>query len=281
MPGAPHAAADSRDGYDPRFFDRMAAVEERHFWFVARRRIVAPVVRRAVAGRTSGYRVLEVGCGTGSMLGLLQRECAGGRVFGMDLYLEALAFARGRPQTARAALLQGDLAHGPFSRPFDVVCLFDVLEHLPDDERVLGDLHRLTAPGGALFLTVPAWPTLWSYFDVAAHHQRRYRPRGLGGKLAAAGFAVEYLTPMMAGYFPLMYLRRRWADLSARLGRATPAHERAVGDLEPPPLVNGLLSLLTRGEPALTGRGIRLPTGTSLLAVARKPAETPETPEIK
>ena len=256
-------------GYDARFFARFAEVEETHFWFASRRRIVAPLLAQAVAGLPPGAPVLEIGCGTGGMLGLLAEICGPERVVGLDLFLEGLALARARHPVH---LVQGDLQRSPF-RPAGLLCMFDVLEHLTADEEVLRDLHGLLAPGGRLLLTVPAWPALWSYYDVAQCHRRRYRPRDLAAKLAAAGFVVEYLTPILSGMLPLLLLDRFVAPLAARLGRARsrPGAEKALADLLPPPApINALLTHLLAWERPLVARRLRVPAGTSLLALAQR-----------
>ena len=148
--------------YDPYYFAPLAAIEDRHFWFRARNRTLAALLARLTAPLADGYRVLEVGCGTGNVLRVLEQTCRRGLVVGMDLYGEGLTFARGR---THCPLVRGDMSHPPFEARFDLIGLFDVLEHLADDRRVLRDVRAMLAPGGRLVLTVPAHPELWSYFD--------------------------------------------------------------------------------------------------------------------
>jgi SAM-dependent methyltransferase len=259
----------ARGRYDPGFFPPLFAVEDRHFWFRARCRVVATLAAQVVAGLAPGYRVLEVGCGTGNVLRALVEACGSGRVVGIDLFHEGLRYARGR---STAALVQGDLHRPPFAAPFDLVGMFDVLEHLPDDERVLHQLAELVKPDGALLLTVPAHPSLWSYFDVASRHLRRYTTRGLTATLGAAGYRVEYLTEYMSLLFPAAWLGRRLVGW--RHGRpaasAEQSRELAHGELRVIPVVNGLLGSLLAPEAPLIARRWRLPLGTSLLALARR-----------
>src|SRR5439155_18247453 len=117
---------------------------------------------------------------------------------------------------SRAMLIQADIHHSPLGVPASLVGILDVLEHLPDDVAVLRDLRRMLAPRGVLLLTVPAHQSLWSYFDEASNHQRRYSPRELREKLRAAGFNVEYLSQFMMPLFPVMWLGRRIAAVSRR-----------------------------------------------------------------
>jgi SAM-dependent methyltransferase len=252
--------------YDPRFFGRIAEIEDRHFWFCARNRVIAAAVRRVIAGLPTGYRVLEVGCGTGVVLRQLTKLCRDGEVIGMDLYSQAAVFASRR---AACRVIVGDILNPPPLGEFDVIGIFDVLEHLINDRQILGGLNRMLKPGGALILTVPTHMSLWSYFDVAARHCRRYATTELAHILRETGFEVEYLTEFMMSLFPLLWLVRRIKGGSGMMDRERAA-EKAATELKVIPVVNGLLKLILTWETFVIRRRWRLPVGTSLLAVARK-----------
>jgi SAM-dependent methyltransferase len=252
------------DMYDPRFFSRLWEVEDRHFWFRARNGAITALVASIVEDLDAGYRVLEVGCGTGNVLRHLERVCRRGHVIGLDLFHEGLRFARKR---VTCPLVQADMQQPPFRTQFEVIGLFDVLEHLPDDLAVLRSLHALLAPGGTLLLTVPAHMSLWSYFDEASCHYRRYAPRELERKLLESGFEVAFLTPYMMSIFPLVWLGRR---LAARGGKS--AADLASNELKITPGLNALLARLLAIEVRVLSARRRLPTGTSLLAVGKRGA---------
>jgi SAM-dependent methyltransferase len=249
--------------YDPYYFEPLAKVEDRHFWFRSRNRAIAAVLERLAGGLPGRCRALEVGCGTGNVLRVLEQACPRGLVVGMDLYQEGLAFARRR---TRCPLVRGDLSAPPFRKPFHLIGLFDVLEHLPDDRRMLGELHRLLAPQGRLLLTVPAHPALWSYFDRESGHQRRYRAAELREKLESAGYRIEYFSPYMAVILPLLWIGRK---LAALVDRRSNRH-RAARDLRVTAGVNQLLAGVLGLETGLIRRGRRLPFGASFLVVAAR-----------
>src|SRR4051794_27862985 len=188
--------------YDPTHFEKLFAIEQDHAWFKARNELIGEVAGEVTNDLPDGYRVLEVGCGTGAVLQVLEKRCRSGLVIGLDNFAEGLQFARHRTS---CPLVIGDANAPPFGEAFDLVGLFDVLEHLPDDEGVLRKMSSLLLPGGVLLLTVPANPDLWSYFDVASHHVRRYRLDELRSKLIAAGFDIEYITHFMRALVPVMW----------------------------------------------------------------------------
>jgi SAM-dependent methyltransferase len=255
--------------YDPDYFVHLFAVEDRHFWFRARNRTISRIAEQLVAGLAPGYRVLEVGCGNGNTLRVLEQICRGGTVIGMDVFAEGLPYARGR---VGCGLVRADIRRPPFTARFQLIGIFDVLEHLPDDRRVLNDLHAMLDPGGGLLLTVPAHPALWSYFDRASCHRRRYEPEELENKLSNAGFHVEYLTQYMSTIFPLVWLGRRVAFFFGknRTDTGELTHGLARQELRIVPVLNGLLTFLLTQEIRLIARRRRLLIGTSLLAIARK-----------
>lgn len=259
----------AREGFDPIYYTSLNANEARHFWHRARSRVIAGLVGELVGKRPGGCRILEVGCGTGNLLRVLVDVCRTGSVVGMDLFAEGLRYARRR---VTCALVQGDLRAWPFRVRFDLIGLFDVLEHLSDDEQVLHDLYAILAPAGHLILTVPAHPSLWSYFDVGSRHCRRYELADIEAKVMRAGFGIKYSTQYMAGIFPALWLRRRLSRGCERraVEDSQRIYELTARELTVIPVLNWLLYWLLAPEAGLIKRGVRLPIGTSLLVVARK-----------
>jgi hypothetical protein len=117
---------------------------------------------------------------------------------------------------------------------------------------------------------VPAHQSLWSYFDEVACHCRRYELDGLRSRCLDAGFQVEYATEFMSFLYPLMKLKRGWKDF-VRKKSGRNLEETAKDDMSINPLVNATLDRVGRAETSLIRRGVRLPFGTSIFLVARKP----------
>lgn len=257
------------EGFDPALFAALFAAEDRHFWYGARNLALKTVIQGLASQLPANYHVLEVGCGTGNTLRMLKEACpSAGIIVGMDLFDEGLQYARRRVQVP---LVRGHVDRAPFSVPFDIVGLFDVLEHIEDDASSLKQIRMLLKPGGYLILTVPARKKLWSRFDEEAHHCRRYESHELRERLMDAGFRVDYLTPFMAALYPLARVAR-WTT-----GRTNAVRHRmgivqkspVLTDLTVRPGLNEILGFVLKREAGALRKRRRLPIGTSLLAVAR------------
>ena len=260
MPNTP----DARDGYSPQFFEKLARIEDRHFWFRFRNRLLAYLVQDLAESLPQGFRLLEAGCGNGNVLRFLSATVRRGAVIGIDLFEEGLRIAR---QRSNAFLVRGDIHASPFQCQFEIICAFDVIEHLHDDRQALRDFHRLLADDGFLLLTVPGHMALWSYFDEAAGHYRRYSRKELERTLQACGFQVEFVTEFMMVLYPLLWISRR---VSGWLSRSKTPEEQSLTDFRVVPGLNLLLLLLLFWELPLIRRRIRIPLGSSLLAIARR-----------
>lgn len=252
-------------GYDPWFFEWVARAESKHFWFRARNRVICETVRRLTATFPTGSRILEVGCGTGGILAALREANPRAQVMGMDLHPDALRMAK---QRTDALLVAGDLRQPPFACPFNLVGAFDVLEHLPEDLQALSELRQLLTPGGYLLVTVPAHPELWSYFDVASRHCRRYRVPELREKLAACGLDVIYISEFMGVLYPLAWAKRKLLGGSTKLDREQ-SRRAAARELRVVPVLNALLTRWLGHEASRIAAGHKLRRGTSIIAVAR------------
>lgn len=253
--------------FNPAYFEQLFRIEDHHFWFKTRNEILSRVVAQLALSFPAEYKVLEIGCGNGNVLRFLQKACPGQLVVGMDAFDQGLRLALRRDCRR---VVQADARRHPFRSQFDLVGLFDVLEHVPEDERLLRDILEMLRPEGVLLITVPARKSLWSYFDEASGHCRRYELDELHRKLEACGYTVEYLTPYMLTLMPLMWCGRRIAGLARIFRRDHSASDLAARELRLTPIANGLLQFCLSNEIPRVVERRGLPFGTSLLAVARK-----------
>ena len=235
-------------------------VEDSSFWFAHRNRcIVATMLRLRPAGL-----VVDVGAGNGFVArGLTD---AGIETVVVEPGVDGArnAVQRGLRTVVRATFEEAGFA----PQSLGGIGAFDVVEHIEDDVSFLRSLGERLQPSGRLYLTVPAFSWLWSDEDHFAGHFRRYSPRLLRDTLSQAGLTVEYLTAMFA-WLPLPVFLAR--TLPSRMRRRAPPSERlAVEHSLPSGAVGSAFRALLDAEASAIARGARLPTGSSLLAVARK-----------
>jgi SAM-dependent methyltransferase len=242
----------------PDAYGEMAQVQATHWWYVARRAILRSQLRRM--DLPAGADILEIGSGTGANLDLLAEF---GHVMGLEMAAAAIALAKNR-RSGRAdeiVMRQGrcpeDLA--AISQRFDLICLFDVLEHIEPDEESLAALKCLLKPGGRLMLTVPAYPWMWGPHDEHLHHKRRYTRRTLSRRCERAGLSIESMSHFNTLLFPLAVLDRMLRKVTGTKGSATRT---------PAAPLNALLTRVFALEQFLLGR-LSLPFGLSLFLLAQ------------
>jgi len=206
-------------------------------------------------------KLLEIGCGTGFVLAAIREALPNAKLYGSELFSQALAFANERAPDA--TLFQLDARRMPFENEFDGVCVFDVLEHIEEDELVLGQIYQSLKPGGRMIVTVPQHPWLWSEFDECACHKRRYQRAELKRKVQTAGFDVVRCTSFVTALLPIMTISRLWQR--RRQPRPEPEMEFRLSAL-----VNFAFEKILGVERFLITSGISFPAGGSLLLVAQR-----------
>jgi SAM-dependent methyltransferase len=235
-------------------------VEEKHWWYVGRRRIIACLVERICAtSNNPNPSILDVGCGTGANLKML---AAYGQAEGVDISPQAVEFCRER---GLDSVRLGAIEHLPYeSNSFDLVTALDVVEHLDDDVAGLREMRRVLRPDGRLLVFVPAFMFLWGVQDDVSNHRRRYTLPKLLRAVEAAGFSIEWSSYANISFFlPVLLVRSvmRWLRLSA-------ATEYGINI----PLLNGPFSRLFAAERFVLKRG-KLPFGVSAVCIARRVEE--------
>ncbi|MDX1935267.1 MAG: class I SAM-dependent methyltransferase [Capsulimonadales bacterium] len=244
-------------------YDQMFRLEDEHWWFAARRNLILRAVRSIPAEPVLPRRFLDVGCGTG---GTLARLAPSGEVVGLDMEPLALTYCRRR---GLRNLVQGSATSLPFrDAVFSGVLALDVLEHLPEDSACVREIARVLAPGGVVYVTVPAYRSLWSSHDVALMHQRRYVAGEVRRLLEGEGLEIVRLSYTVSLFFPPVWLIR---TLRRRLRPGKPAKADVALT---PPWLNGVLRRVLDIESRIALR-FRLPFGVTVFAAARKPVRTP------
>ncbi|MEZ5988526.1 MAG: class I SAM-dependent methyltransferase [Planctomycetota bacterium] len=248
-------------------YRQFADLEEDHFWFRGRRAIFFDLLDRLLRGRED-LDVLEIGCGAG---GLLRRLARYGRVKGLELSPDLSRMARERSGQPTFCADAYEVPLPDASQ--DLVCLFDTIEHIPDEARALAEIRRVLRPGGLVFFSVPAYQFLYSNNDRVAHHCRRYTRRRLRRTCEAAGLEVRRLTYFNTLLFPLILPAVLAVKFKERLfGVRDP--ERTNLSYRFPRLLNAGFARIMGGERYLL-RCLSFPAGHSLIGVFARPAEGP------
>ena len=233
--------------FDPSFFAELRGAESNHFWFNVRRKWILD----AVSGFASPpAKILEIGCGTGNVSGFLSNH--GYNVVGCEYYMEALEMAW--PGFDK---VQGSANDLPFAdNSFNAVCLLDVIEHFDNETHLVQEARRVLKPDGFIIITVPAREELWSYIDEISFHKRRYSIKSIFTTLKKSDFnpvSVDYMFMLL--YLPMKILRRK---------------KGKTGDLlKISPAINLIAQLIFDFE-RIVSQIIKLPIGTSIIAVAKK-----------
>ncbi|MEP7221287.1 MAG: class I SAM-dependent methyltransferase [Novosphingobium sp.] len=237
-------------------FDRMAELDQTHWWYVARRRILTDLIAREI-NPPKDAQILEIGCGTGHNFPVLERF---GHVDALELDEPARALASKRLGREIGAAPLPDL-DGVADSHYDLIALLDVLEHIEADREALTNIRTKLRPGGRLLVTVPANQWMWSAHDIVHHHYRRYNPRSLRNVAEKAELRLEFISHFNTLLFPLAAALRVAGKVTGR---------EEADDAQPPAPLNAMFAGVFGLERHLIGR-VPMPFGVSLAAVLSRP----------
>jgi SAM-dependent methyltransferase len=234
-------------------YQQMAELDDRHWWYRARREVLAELIRRE-AQPPADAKILEIGCGTGHNFAMLAKF---GHVDGLELDDESRRLSETRLGRKVMSSPLPELV-GVQDRHYDLIGAFDVIEHVDDDLAALESIAAKLKPGGMFVMTVPAHQWMWSAHDVVNQHKRRYSRRTLKQLVEASPLKLRKIGYLNSLLFPLAVAERVASKLRGK--------ENADLKLPPAPL-NAMFERIFAGERYLVGR-LPLPPGLSLFAVA-------------
>jgi SAM-dependent methyltransferase len=239
-------------------YEEMYRVESRHWWFRAKHKIVRSLLARYVpASATNKPRVIDLGCGCGYLLSLINGEYD---AVGMDGFSQAVEFSKRRGVRVEVGSLPEPVPFEDGSA--DAILLLDVLEHLEDDTTCFERATRLLKPGGVAICTVPAYPWLWTKRDEFHQHFRRYTRPAFRKLMNLPGMKSEFVSHMNAVLFP--------AAVGERIVRKFIPLKEGHGDLKVPAApINALFRESYAAERVLLGR-VPIPFGLSLVSVSKR-----------
>jgi predicted TPR repeat methyltransferase len=226
---------------------------ENHFWYVARNGIVSDTIQW-IEGRQQRRigKMLEIGCGRGIVVEYLRRT--GRDCYGVELSPVTVPDAvQDHVWSATDCLDLPD----HFRREVDLILLLDVIEHIEDSVGFLAGIRQAYPNCPWLIISVPARMELWSNFDQAYGHFRRYDEVMLRRELAQAGAELLRSRYRFVLLYPVIYAL-------LRSGRDRSLSNRTPGS----PLLHRLLGEAIRRETWLCPRWLY---GSSIVGVGRFP----------
>jgi SAM-dependent methyltransferase len=241
-------------------YSNLERVERDHWYYSGKRELVRHWLEYFGPLRAE-QRLLDCGAGTGIFAKELEGLC---QVSVLDDHEESIRILKTRFPDERILRVSGasiPLAAGSL----DYLTALDVLEHIEADSAAVTEFARVLKPGGCAVVTVPASMALWSDWDEALHHYRRYDRKGLKRLFLSPEWEILHVNYTNIPAFPAVWLIRKWRGIRARKG--APVEHRSEDAIPPKPLNSVLRWLFVSLG---TVRHIPFPFGVSLILVARR-----------
>jgi len=254
----------SNDYYPPEAYDDLFKLEHNNFWFKARNRLIIYLFKKYVP-KNRELKTLEIGCGTGYVLRGLKRF-SNLKLFGAEIFLRGLRFASQRLPDVE--FLQLDAANLQFISEFDIICTFDVLEHIEDDKKTIKNIYTALKDNGLYFISVPQHKFIWGAIDELSNHKRRYSKKELINKITEAGFKVLYTSSFVFSLFPFMIVSRLLNRKA--LPKNKDNNEDLFHELKIMKPINNLFYFFMMVDELLIKMSLKLPFGGSLIMVTKK-----------
>jgi len=233
----------------------MSEKEEAYWWFAARKQMILSLFEKYAR---PGDELLDAGCGAG----LLTYE-AGKKYMVTSVDVDSVSIELCKKRKPHAKVIQKNIEQTlPWKNTFKLVCLTDVLEHV-DDEKVMKNIHKVLKNNGVVIATVPAYPWLFSYWDVIHQHKRRYTAKSIQELFESSGFVIHHFSYFNSIFFPII--------LGIRMIKSLISQRKVVSTdcFDLPRSTNNLLFNIFRMETQFAVSHT-IPFGLSILVVAKK-----------
>lgn len=248
---------------DKNYYHEYFELERTHWWFLARTKILETQIQDLLTD-TPHAKILNIGAATGASSQMLSKF---GQVTSIEYEAECIAFVKDK--------ISLDIEEGTIldlnytENSFDLVCAFDVVEHVAEDELALKEMQRVCKIAGHVMLTVPTFMSLWSKHDEVNHHVKRYRLNEIQ-QLVQPNLEPVFLSYFNTWLFLPIYLVRQFSNaLPSMIKRSGSGSDFS---LVKSALINRFFYFLFVSENWFLRKKISLPVGVSALAIWKKKA---------
>jgi len=247
------------------YYKEYYHLERNHWWFRARLEIIESLLQKKIldSGKEK-IKILNAGVATGATTTMLEKY---GEVTSLEYDKDCCEFLK---TNLNMEVINGSLTELPFQDDtYDLVCAFDVIEHIEDDSTAVSEIRRVLKQDGFIYLTVPAFNFLWSHHDDVNHHFRRYTIGNLSQVVSKNKFNLKHKTYFNSILFPPIFLMRMFSKLLPKKKQ----DDSTGSDFElfkTSGLINKIFFWLFRKERWFLSKNIRFPFGVSLLLIGKK-----------
>jgi ubiquinone/menaquinone biosynthesis C-methylase UbiE len=253
---------------DTKYYIDYYDLEREHWWFTARLNILESILTKKILTQyklKGPINILNIGVATGATTEMLSKY---GKVTSLEYDKNCCTFLFEKTGIKAINACVTDM---PFpNHSYDLVCAFDVIEHVEDDNLAIHEINRVLKIGGYTFTTVPAFNTLWGDHDVLNHHFRRYKKRNYDYLFSTNHIETNYLNNFNFWLFVPIAIVRIFANVTKSGRKKTTITSTDNEGLNSNPLVGKILKAIFNSEEYLINNGIKLPFGVSIIHIGKK-----------
>lgn len=243
---------------DRGYYEKYYHLERNHWWFVKRSAIIESTLVNLL-GQKKDLKILNIGIATGASSTMLEKF---GKVTSSEFDKETCAFVR---ENLGIEVIEASITDLPFaSETFDLVCAFDVIEHVENDQLAMQEMYRVCKTSGHVAITVPADMALWSEHDIINHHYRRYTKSQLLNVHKNAGFKVVFVSYFNSFLYPFIRVARWLKNKSGKSNKVT-----SDFDIQTPGWINHILGTIFSLE-IFWLKHFTFPLGVSIILTGKK-----------
>lgn len=250
---------------NPKFYKEYYHLERNHWWFTARIEILRSTIQNLnLANQDHPIQILNAGVATGATSEMLSEF---GNVTSLEYDSDCCDFLE---EKTNIKPIRGSLTDLPFEDgSFDLVCAFDVIEHIEDDTKACEEMARVMNNTGRYIVTVPAYEFLWSNHDVINHHFRRYTKTSLLETLDSGYLHNKHSTYFNTLLFlPIAVFRLIQRVIPTKKHRSTSGSDNEI--FKHNKIITQIFHSIFSSENRILQKGIKMPFGISLISIGTK-----------